>query len=70
MQRLMSPLPCEGRLPEVSRWKDTAGPVAECAPERVSFLSRSPAVVQDHQRALPMPSRRGFTAPALVREVR
>ena len=47
-------LPCEGRLPEVSRWKDTAGPERVCASAPVSFPQRSPSVVQDHQRALPM----------------
>jgi hypothetical protein len=50
LPRLLS----EGRLPEVSRWKDTAGPERVSAYAPVSFPQRSPSVVQDHQRALPM----------------
>jgi hypothetical protein len=54
MKRLMSPLPCEGRLPEVSRWKGTAGPARECAPAAVLFPRRSPVGVQVNRGALPM----------------
>lgn len=59
MPYAQKPLPCEGRLPEVSVWKDTTGPGADCASAPVSFPQRSPSVVQDHQRALPMLAGRG-----------
>jgi hypothetical protein len=48
------PLPCEGRLPEVSRWKDTAGPGGECAYGDALFPMRAPTVVQMNRGALPM----------------
>jgi hypothetical protein len=49
-------LPCEGRLPEVSAWKSTAGPERVCAPDRVSFTVDASPVVQVGQRALPLSS--------------
>jgi hypothetical protein len=49
-----SALTSEGKPPEVSAWKGAAGPALSCAPAPVSFPACSPAVVQSHQRALPM----------------
>lgn len=52
-QVTLGSLPCEGRLPEVSRWKTTAGPGAASAYGAVSFPLCAPPVVQVSQRALP-----------------
>lgn len=48
-----SPLLSEGRLPEVSAWKSTAGPGGLSAPDGALFPARSPAVVQVNRGALP-----------------
>jgi hypothetical protein len=52
-------LPYEGRLPEVSAWKSTAGPERVCAFGAASFPLCAPSVVQVSQRELPMLDRGG-----------